>query len=196
MLIGVKITNDVYLSPHGCGLWLYPWRCGCPNSKRQDLQAIQTKERQESWPSTSVYLLLCWWSYWLPIFRKLHFEKVSFYPDGALGHKFGSCFKVEKHQLKLVDDSGGECTMSRGEIKVAIGDTKYQGISRMCTEKFNSISFPMALRPRKLATKLIHQWVIVSLAIAISPLASHHKLATVSPFASYGDGSSTYWAIS
>ena len=37
--------------------------------------------------------------------RKLHFERVKFYPDNALGQKFGSCFQVEKEQLKLVDGS-------------------------------------------------------------------------------------------
>lgn len=36
--------------------------------------------------------------------RKLYFEKVKFYPDGALGRKFGSCFKVEKQQLEWVED--------------------------------------------------------------------------------------------
>ena len=33
--------------------------------------------------------------------RKLRFEKISFYPDGALGKRFGSYFKVEKQQLRL-----------------------------------------------------------------------------------------------
>lgn len=35
-------------------------------------------------------------------FRKVYFGKVRFYPDGALGLKFGSCFKVEEQQLKWV----------------------------------------------------------------------------------------------
>lgn len=59
--------------------------------------------------------------------RKLHFEKVSFYPDGALGHKYGSCFNVEKQHLKLVDDD------SRKEIPLANGErvgTLYNNYSK------------------------------------------------------------------
>ena len=31
--------------------------------------------------------------------RKLHFEKLPFYPDGALGQPFGTCFEVHGEHL-------------------------------------------------------------------------------------------------
>ena len=31
--------------------------------------------------------------------RKLNLEKLSFYPDKALGLRYGSSFQVERHQL-------------------------------------------------------------------------------------------------
>ncbi len=43
-------------------------------------------------------------------FRKLRFEKIGFYPDGALGERFGSCFKVEKQQLRLFQPTSREIT--------------------------------------------------------------------------------------
>lgn len=39
-------------------------------------------------------------------FRKLNLEKLSFYPDNAFGHHFGSSFQVEKQQLVPVSSAG------------------------------------------------------------------------------------------
>ena len=40
--------------------------------------------------------------------RKLNFDKVGFYPDGALGCYYGSSFKVDMKQLVLVSDNTEE----------------------------------------------------------------------------------------
>lgn len=44
--------------------------------------------------------------------RKLNFEKVSFYPDRALGLRFGSCFKVVDQHLKQIGESEEGCGLA------------------------------------------------------------------------------------
>jgi len=41
--------------------------------------------------------------------RKLNFDKVSFFPDGAIGLPYGSCFQVEDRQLVVVSSEPGPC---------------------------------------------------------------------------------------
>ena len=46
--------------------------------------------------------------------RKLNFEKISFYPDSALGHRYGSCFKVVKQNLELFDEFNKDHELLKG----------------------------------------------------------------------------------
>lgn len=38
-----------------------------------------------------------------PFFRKVHFDRLSFFPDSAFGHYYGSQFEVHCQQLVHVD---------------------------------------------------------------------------------------------
>ena len=60
--------------------------------------------------------------------RKLNFDKVSFYADGALGCPYGSQFEVVKKQLVLVESSG------KTELT-----KKLKGKPRDCIERLRSL---------------------------------------------------------
>lgn len=47
--------------------------------------------------------------------RKISFDKLSFYPDGAIGRYYGSKFEIKHHQLVPVERHDTETSGMYGE---------------------------------------------------------------------------------